>query len=110
MARGVAPFIDARKWLTRERRSALVRFDDVAVMFTASWERPSTLVQRADGKSRRKHLVMLRVPAEHKERPFHLVRSVTLYPTGGPPLLATTDIDGVSSRDLHSVTLAVFIE
>jgi len=110
MSSAAPQFIDARRWLRPERRSALARFeDDVAVMFTASWEQPSTLVQRPDGTSRRKHLVCLQVPAAPKERRFHLVRSLTLHVPGSPRPLETDDIEGVSSRDLQCVTLAAYM-
>jgi hypothetical protein len=110
MRAAVQPFIDARRWEAREKRSALVSFDDGAVMFTASWDRPSSLVPRPDGSYRRRYLVSLLLTSEHRERPFHLVRAVTLHLTGEHPPLSTDDVGDVNARDLHSVTLAMYID
>lgn len=84
--------------------------DGRAVLFTASWGEPSPLVHRSDGAYRRKYLVHLHVPAEHRELPFHQVRSVRLFLTGDRPPLETDDLQGVTDRDLGGVTLAMYIE
>jgi len=103
------PVIDARKWEALERRTALVHFEKEAVMFTASWRRPSSLVPRPDGSYRRLLLVCLQVPAEQCERPFHRVRYVSLVAAEHEPF-STDDIGGVHSRTLNSVTLAVYVD
>ena len=111
MKAAVQPFIDARKWDAQERRTALVGFDGYAALFTASWDRPSSLVPRPDGTYRRKYLLTLLLPADHRERSFHQVRGVTLYLTSDRKAFVTTDdIGDVISRDLHSVTLSMFID
>lgn len=104
------PFIDARKWEAPERRTALIRIDGEAIMFTASWARPSSLVPRPDGAYRRHLLVHLVVPSEHRERCFHRTEFATMYTGGSHGFFSTDDIDGVHSRDLHSVTLAVYVD
>lgn len=104
------PFIDARKWGAPERRAALIRIDGEAIMFTASWTRPSSLVPRPDGAYRRFLLVHLYVPSEHRERCFHRAQLATLYGGGDDGPFSTDDIAGVHSRDLHSVTLALYVD
>jgi hypothetical protein len=104
------PFIDARTWEGGERRSALVSFGDADVMFTASWDQPSSLVPRPDGSYRRKYLVSLQLTSEHRERSFHQINAVTLFLLGEHAPLETDDIGGVHSRELHSVTLAMYID
>jgi hypothetical protein len=106
----VQPFIDARTWGGGERRSALVSFDDADVMFTASWDQPSSLVPRPDGSYRRKYLVSLLLTSEHRERSFHHISAVTLFLLGDHAPLETDDIGDVYSRDLHSVTLVMYID
>lgn len=103
-------FIDARKWEATERRTALVHLDGEAIMFTASWSRASSLVPRPDGSYRRMLLVRLAVSSEHRERCFQRARFVTLFELGTRESLSTDDVEGVHSRDLHSVTLALFID
>lgn len=103
-------FIDARHWAATERRAALVHIDDQAVMFTASWDRASSLVPRPDGSYRRLLLVTLHVPPEHRERCFQRARFIALYRLGSRDSLSTDDIEGVYGRDTHSVTLALYID
>lgn len=104
------PYIDARKWEALERRTALIRIDHEAVMFTASWGRPSSLVPRPDGGYRRLLHVHLHVPSEHRERCFHRASFATLFPSGNHGSFSTDDIAGVHSRDLHSVTLTIYVD
>lgn len=104
------PFIDARKWAASERRTALVRIDGEAIMFTASWARPSSLVPRPDGAYRRLIHLHLFVPSEHRERSYHRVQFVTLHTVHEGESFSTDDIDGVHSRDLHSVTLSIYVD
>ena len=101
-----ARHLDARSYGVRETRTALVRFDDTAVMFTASWGQPSVLVPRPDGARRRQYLVRLFVPSEHRERAFHEARSITLYGADEP--LTAQDFAGVHMRHIDGVTLAWF--
>lgn len=68
------------------------------------------LVQRPDRSFRRKYLVHLLVPLEHRELVFQHVRSVTLCLTGERPTHVTEDIEGIASRELDGVTLAVFVD
>jgi hypothetical protein len=105
-----APFIDARKWEAPERRTALIRIDGEAIMFTASWSRPSSLVPRPDGSYRRLLLVCLQVPSEHRERCFHRVQFATMYGSGEAGFFSTDDIAGVHTRDLYSVTIALYVD
>jgi hypothetical protein len=104
------PFIDARKWEAQERRRALLQIDGEAIMFTASWGRPSSLVPRPDGGYRRFLLVCLHVPSEHRERCFHRVRAATMFASGERGFFSTEDIAGVHARDLHTVTLALYVD
>lgn len=106
----VQSFIDARKWDGSKRRSALVSFGDTDVMFTASWDQPSSLVPRPDGAYRRKYLVSLLLTPELRERSFHQISAVTLFLVGDHAPLETNDVGDVHSRDLHSVTLAIYID
>ena len=63
------PYVDARKWEAHERRCALVHFDDLSVMLTASWMEPTGLcVRRPDGAFRKEYLVHLTVPHDHQGR------------------------------------------
>ena len=110
MSQLMPPYVDARKWEAHEKRSALVHIDGAALMFTASWGRPSSLVPRPDGAYRRLFLVQLQVPSEHRERCFHRVSLLTLLLPGDRPALQTDDVQGVHSRDLQSVTLAAYID
>jgi len=105
----VRPYVDARNWTAQEKRSALVRWADHAILVTASWGKP-TLVQRPDGSFRRKYLVHLLVPPEHRELPFHQVTSVALCLTGDRPSFITEAIEGVASRETNGVTLAMFVD
>jgi len=104
------PFIDARKWEASERRTALVRVDGDAIMFTASWGRPSSLVPRPDGSYRRRLLLHLFVPSEHRERHFHRVSFVTMHDLGEHGSFSTDDVEGVNARDLYSVTLSLYVD
>lgn len=110
MTTEVELYIDARRFESNERRCALVTFDGAAVMFTASWSAPVALVRRPDGGYRREYLVHLFVPEEHRCRTFHNVRSVMLCLAGTPQPVTSTDVAQESSRDLHEVTLAVYID
>jgi hypothetical protein len=110
MKAAVQPFSDARRWEGSERRSALVSLHDVDILFTATWDRPSSLVPRPDGSYRRKYLVTLALTPDHRERSFHQVRSVTLHIARGHAPLATHDVGDVYARDLHSVTLTMYID
>lgn len=101
----VPTYSDAR---TSDGRSALVRFDDAAVMFTATWGEPSINVPRPDGSRKRQYVVRLTVPVHHLHRPFHQSRSITLYETAKEPL-SSDDFGGVQARAADSVTLAWFI-
>lgn len=101
------PHIDARTIEAAETRTALVRFDDAAVMFTASWGEPSIEVPRPDGSRRRQFRVRLIVPSEHFTRPFHLARSIALY--DGTESLVSEDYGGVYSRHTDGLTLAWFV-
>jgi hypothetical protein len=104
------PYIDARKWEAHERRCALLHFDDLAVLFTASWGDPSEqLVRRPDGGYRREYIVHLAVPPEHKERSFQQVRSVTLCLSDERFPLTTMDIERVRSGVTDGVTLVMYI-
>lgn len=105
-----APFIDARRWEAAERRTALVHIASDALMFTASWGRPSSLVPRLDGAYRRLLLVTLQVPSEHRERSFHQARYVSLFARRESDPFSTDDIGGVHSRDLSSVTLVIYVD
>jgi hypothetical protein len=107
---GPTPFIDARKWEAPERRTALIHIDGEAIMFTASWGRPSSLVPRPDGAYRRLLHVHLSVPSEHRERCFHRAKLATMYTAGKQGFFSTDDIDGVHARDLHSVTLSLYVD
>jgi hypothetical protein len=106
----VAPYIDARRFEGTERRCALVTFEGSAVMFTASWGAPVALVRRPDGGYRREYLVHLYVPVEHRDRTFHRVQSLMLCLTGEPRPMLSNDVVMESSRELHEVTLAVYID
>ena len=110
MTTELGPYIDARRFESSERRCALVTFDGSAVMFTASWGAPMALVRRPDGGFRREYLVHLYVPEEHRCRTFHKVRSVMLCLTGTPEPTLSTDVAKGSSRELHEVTLAVYVD
>jgi hypothetical protein len=102
------PHIDARTIEAAETRTALVRFDDAAVMFTASWGEPSIEVPRPDGSRRRQYRVRLIVPAEHVTRPFHLSRSIALYAGTDEPLVSE-DFGGVHAPHSDGLTLAWFV-
>jgi hypothetical protein len=80
------------------------------MLFTASWGPPSTRVQRPDGAYRRKYLVTLLVPSEHRELNFSTLRSAALCLQGDRPAFVTEDIEGVASRDLSSVTIAMYVD
>src|ERR1043165_1521609 len=110
MTTELAPYIDARRFESSERRCALVTFEGSAVMFTASWGAPAALVRRPDGGYRREYLGHLYVPEEHRARTFHKVQSVMLCLTGEPRPMLSTDVVKESSRELHEVKLAVFID
>jgi hypothetical protein len=103
------PHIDARAPQPTTQCTALVRFDDAAIMFTASWGAASLPVPRPDGAYRRQYLVHLVVPEEHRHRAFHRVRSATLYRAEGEPLTAR-DFGGVHSIDRGFITLALFAD
>lgn len=100
--------IDARMAGVFDGRTALVRLDDVALLLSADWGDTFVVVPRAAGVRRRLFLVRVRVPLEHKDRPFDRARTVTLYDNGSEPLMGD-DFGGVHSRDQESVTLAWFI-
>lgn len=110
MTTELGSYIDARRFESSERRCALVTFEGSAVMFTASWGAPEALVRRPDGGYRREYLVHLYVPDEHRWRTFHKVRSMMLCLTGTPEPILSTDVAKESSRELHEVTLAVYID
>jgi hypothetical protein len=110
MTTELAPFIDARRFESSERRCALVTFEGSAVMFTASWGAPVALVRRPDGGYRREYVVHLCVPEVHRDRTFHKVQSVMLCLTGLPELTLSTDVVRESSPKLDEVTLAVYID
>ena len=110
MKAAAQPFIDARKWEGSERRSAVVSFGDTDVMFTASWDQPSSLVPRPDGSYRRKYFVSLLLTSEQRERSFHQIRAVTLFLGADQAPVETDDVGDVHARDLYSVTLAMFID
>ena len=80
------------------------------MLFTASWGPPSTRVPRPDGAYRRKYLVTLQVPNEHRELSFAQVRSAALCLQGDRPAFITEDIEGVVDRDLSSVTVAMYVD
>src|SRR5690349_2631296 len=101
------PHIDARTVDVPEGRAALVRFDDAAVLFTASWDEPSVAVPRPVGSRRRQYRVCLVVPREQMVRPFHFARSITLYAGSNEPLVSE-DFGGVQSRHADGVVLAWF--
>ena len=103
-------YIDARHWETSERRCAMITFEDSTVMFTASWGAPSEMERRPDGAYRRQYLVHLVVPAEHQARAFQEVQSVMLCLTGERYPQVTSDIEGVTSREPHGLTMAIFID
>ncbi len=79
-------------------------------MFTASWGAPGELVRRPDGGYRREHVLHLHVPPEHRDRWFHKVQSVMLCLSGERQPLTSTDVAGVSSKELHDVALTVYID
>jgi hypothetical protein len=103
-------YIDARHWETSERRCAMITFEDSTVMFTASWGAPSEIERRPDGAYRRQYLVHLVVPAEHQARAFQEAQSVMLCLTGERYPQVTSDIEGVTSREPHGLTMAIFID
>lgn len=109
MAVSSAHVVDARKWQAAERRYAVVQLRDAVVMFTAAWKRPSTLVERPDGSLRRRYVVYLSVPSEHREQSFLQVSSIELHFPEGTRPLCSDDIEGVIARDLESVTIAMYI-
>jgi hypothetical protein len=109
MSNVVTPYIDARQQEAHELRTALIHLDDLAVCFTATWGRASSLVPRPDGAYRRLLFVRLLVPAAHQKHCFDRVRSVVLY-SEDRPCGFTDDLDGVYARDLTGVTLAVYVD
>jgi hypothetical protein len=105
------PHVDARSpQQPLLHQTALLRFDDAAIMFTASWTAPSLPVPRPGGAYRRQYLVHLIVPYEHRLRAFNDVRSVALYPVDDQEPMVVTDFGGVHARDLTGVTLALFAD
>jgi hypothetical protein len=103
-------FVDARKWQAHERRCALVHFDDLAVMLTASWMEPTGLsVRRPDGAFRKEYLVHLTVPSEHQLRTFEEARLVELCLSDARHPLTSTDLVVLSVRD-GVVTMSLFVD
>jgi hypothetical protein len=105
----VLPHIDARTRQPSTDQSALLRFDDAAIMFTASWGAASLPVPRPDGGYRRQYLVHLTVPDEHRGRAFYRVRSVALFAEKCEPIVVN-DFGGVHAIDRTGVTLALFAD
>ena len=104
------PHFDARTPLLRSDQAALLRFDDAAVMFTASWQPPSLPVWRPGGEYRRQYLVHLVVPHEQRSRAFENIRSITLYGLDDREPIVVEDFGGVHSRTLSGITLALFVD
>jgi hypothetical protein len=104
------PHIDARTRQPRTDQAALLRFDDAAIMFTASWCGASLPVPRPDGAYRRQYLVHLTVPDEHRQRAFHRVRSATLYVAEDREPIVASDFGGVQSIERVGITLALFAD
>lgn len=102
----VVKHVDARSYGVRESRTALVRFADLAVMFTASWGQPAMVVRCIDGSQRRQYFVRLFVPDEQRARAFDGALSITLYATDEP--MMSRDFVGVHARHHDGVTLAWF--
>lgn len=96
--------VDARSHGVRESRTALVRFDDIAVVFTASWPLHPARASQADVADRRWCLVRLFVPPAQRELPFHRATSITLYATDEP--LMSETFGGVLARHHDGLTLA----
>ena len=103
------PHIDARTRQPSTHQTALLRFDDAAIMFTASWGAASLPVPRPDGAYRRQYLVHLMVPYEHRQRAFDRVRSVALFAEDREPIVAN-DFGGIHAIDRSGVTLALFAD
>jgi hypothetical protein len=103
------PHIDARTRQPSTDQSALLRFDDAAIMFTASWGAASLPVPRRDGSYRRQYLVHLTVSDEHRQRAFDRVRSAVLFAENCEPIMVN-DFGGVHAIDQGGVTLALFAE
>jgi len=104
------PYVDARKWEAHERRCALVHFEDLSVMLTASWMEPTGLpVRRPDGAFRKEYLVHVTVPGEHRTRMFEEARLVELCLSGARYPLTSSDIALLSARD-GNVTLSLFVD
>jgi hypothetical protein len=109
MSNAVTPYIDARQHEEPEPRTALIQLEGVAVCFTATWGRASSLVPRPDGAYRRLLFVRLLVPVAHQKHCFDQARSVVLF-IEDQPCAYTDDLDGVYARDLTGVTLAVYVD
>ncbi len=109
MSTAVPPYIDARQQEAPEPRTALIQLDELAVCFTATWGRASSLVPRPDGAYRRLLFIRLLVPTAHQKYNFERVRTVTLF-LDDRPCMFTDDLDGVYARDLTGVTLAVYVD
>lgn len=105
----VPPHIDARTGQPSTEQNALLRFDDAAIMFTASWGAASLPVPRPDGCYRSQYLVRLIVPDEHRQRAFDHLRSAALFAENREPLVVN-DFGGVHSTDRIGITLALFAD